>query len=398
MRAFVITGPGRGGVREVAPPEARDRRGGRRRRTGSACAARTSSSSPARWPTCTPASAAYPLRIGHEWCGAVTAVGDGVDAALARAARHGRHDARLRPLRPLPRRAGSTCAPTASRSASAAAGRARWPSSWRCPPRRCIDAARRGRRRGRGAGRARRERVARRAAARARARRAAARRSAPARSGCSSRCSRRPEGCRGPPRGAARAGRGVRPLARLLRTSGRPDGLPSSPRTPSSTPPTRRRCPRSPSTSSSPAGAWSASASRATPSLVDTPPRHPQGRDRRRHPQRSPGLAGAIDLYASGRIDPTPLVAGVVGLGRRRGRARGRPPGRLGGCPEGPRGPPALTRNGAPRHPDVATGSRRTRWITHRWRSHGRATDAQWPGTRDTGARDGEGEDGAGRG
>ncbi len=29
----------------------------------------------------------------------------------------------------------------------------------------------------------------------------------------------------------------------------------------------------------------------------------------------SPGLAGAIDLYASGRIDPTPLVAGVVGLG-----------------------------------------------------------------------------------
>ena len=28
----------------------------------------------------------------------------------------------------------------------------------------------------------------------------------------------------------------------------------------------------------------------------------------------SPGLDGAIDLYASGRVDPAPLVAGTVGL------------------------------------------------------------------------------------
>ena len=49
--------------------------------SGSVCAAPTSSSSPARWPTCTRATRSYPMRIGHEWAGRVAAVGDGVDPA-----------------------------------------------------------------------------------------------------------------------------------------------------------------------------------------------------------------------------------------------------------------------------------------------------------------------------
>ena len=40
--------------------------------SGSGSAAPTSSSSPARWPTCTRATRSYPMRLGHEWCGVVT--------------------------------------------------------------------------------------------------------------------------------------------------------------------------------------------------------------------------------------------------------------------------------------------------------------------------------------
>ncbi|MFC6081257.1 alcohol dehydrogenase catalytic domain-containing protein [Sphaerisporangium aureirubrum] len=78
MRAFVITGPARGGVQDVPPPEARPGEvvvdvervgvcgtdvelfGGEMsyQHTGQAL---------------------YPLRIGHEWCGVVGAVGEGVD-------------------------------------------------------------------------------------------------------------------------------------------------------------------------------------------------------------------------------------------------------------------------------------------------------------------------------
>lgn len=78
MRAFVVTGPGRGEVHDVAPP------------------APTSGQvviDIARVGVCgtdvefftgemaylDQGFAAYPLRLGHEWCGTVTDIGDGVD-------------------------------------------------------------------------------------------------------------------------------------------------------------------------------------------------------------------------------------------------------------------------------------------------------------------------------
>ena len=70
----------------------------------------------------------YPMRLGHEWCGTVVGVGDGVDAGWVGRRDDRGHDARLRPMRRVPTGA-ATCARTGSRSGSAAAGRARSPSS-----------------------------------------------------------------------------------------------------------------------------------------------------------------------------------------------------------------------------------------------------------------------------
>ena len=76
--------------------------------------------------------ATYPLRLGHEWMGTVAAVGDGVDPSLDRSAGHGRHDARLRHVPPLPRRAPARlCDPVRGRDPRAAF-RARSPSSSPC--------------------------------------------------------------------------------------------------------------------------------------------------------------------------------------------------------------------------------------------------------------------------
>ena len=78
MRAFVVTGPGRSQVRDVDPPAARpgqvvvdvERVGvcgtDMEFFAGSMAYLRTG-------------EAAYPIRIGHEWCGTVSAAGDGVD-------------------------------------------------------------------------------------------------------------------------------------------------------------------------------------------------------------------------------------------------------------------------------------------------------------------------------
>src|ERR687886_1128749 len=80
MRAFVLTGPGHGAVYEVPVPVAAagevvvtvDRAGvcgtDVELFTGELAYLQTGHSS-------------YPLRPGHEWCGRVTAVGDGVDPA-----------------------------------------------------------------------------------------------------------------------------------------------------------------------------------------------------------------------------------------------------------------------------------------------------------------------------
>jgi threonine dehydrogenase-like Zn-dependent dehydrogenase len=80
MRAFVITGPGRGEVRDVEPP---------RRRPGEViveveragvCGTDVElfSGELAYLHT---GEASYPIRIGHEWCGVVRAAGAGVDPA-----------------------------------------------------------------------------------------------------------------------------------------------------------------------------------------------------------------------------------------------------------------------------------------------------------------------------
>lgn len=78
MRAFVITGPGRGEVRDVEPPRpgpgevvvAVDRAGVCGTDVELFCGDLAYLHS---------GDATYPLRIGHEWCGAVESVGDGVD-------------------------------------------------------------------------------------------------------------------------------------------------------------------------------------------------------------------------------------------------------------------------------------------------------------------------------
>ncbi len=80
MRAFVITGPGRGEVQDVAPPEARpgevvvdvERAGvcGTDAEIFSGAMAYLDSG-----------EAEFPIRIGHEWCGRVGAIGSDVDPA-----------------------------------------------------------------------------------------------------------------------------------------------------------------------------------------------------------------------------------------------------------------------------------------------------------------------------
>jgi threonine dehydrogenase-like Zn-dependent dehydrogenase len=80
VRAFVIEGPGRAGVREVPDPVARpgqvlvevDRVG----LCGTDVELFTGEMAYLRQ-----GHAAYPLRPGHEWCGTVSAVGDGVDGS-----------------------------------------------------------------------------------------------------------------------------------------------------------------------------------------------------------------------------------------------------------------------------------------------------------------------------
>ncbi|SEP68513.1 zinc-dependent alcohol dehydrogenase [Microlunatus flavus] len=78
MRAFVVTAPGHAEVRDVAPPEATaglvvvdvERAG--------VCGTDAELFS-GQMAYLDSGEARYPLRLGHEWCGRVSAVGDGVD-------------------------------------------------------------------------------------------------------------------------------------------------------------------------------------------------------------------------------------------------------------------------------------------------------------------------------
>lgn len=80
MRAFVITGPGRAEVREVDPPRASAGEVVIDVERAGVCGTDVEFFS-GEMAYLHSGEAAYPLRIGHEWCGRVTALGDGVDQA-----------------------------------------------------------------------------------------------------------------------------------------------------------------------------------------------------------------------------------------------------------------------------------------------------------------------------
>ena len=140
MRAFVVTGPRECGVQEVDPPGRRARGRSSSTWNASASAAPTSSSSPARWRTCTTGHAEYPMRLGHEWCGTVRRSATGVDRVLDRA-RAVTGDTMLgcghcrRCRRRSPARVRRTGAEIGIRGGFRPA---RWPSSSPCRSRRCT--------------------------------------------------------------------------------------------------------------------------------------------------------------------------------------------------------------------------------------------------------------------
>jgi len=78
MRAFVVTGPGRAEVRHVEPPRAAPGQVVVDVERAGICGTDAEFYS-GEMAYLHQGHAAYPLRLGHEWCGAVGAVGEGVD-------------------------------------------------------------------------------------------------------------------------------------------------------------------------------------------------------------------------------------------------------------------------------------------------------------------------------
>jgi threonine dehydrogenase-like Zn-dependent dehydrogenase len=111
MRALVLHGPGRASVEDVPAPAAGPGQVVVEVHRVGVCGTDTEFYNGGMAYLAT-GQARYPLRPGHEWCGVVAELGDGVDTGW------------------LGRRVtgGSTSASTASRSACSAAGTARWPS------------------------------------------------------------------------------------------------------------------------------------------------------------------------------------------------------------------------------------------------------------------------------
>ncbi len=79
MRAFVVTGPGESAVVDVDPPRTRAGPGRRRRRPRRRLRHRRGVAYSGEMAYLHNGLAHYPVRIGHEWCGTVSAVGPGVD-------------------------------------------------------------------------------------------------------------------------------------------------------------------------------------------------------------------------------------------------------------------------------------------------------------------------------
>jgi threonine dehydrogenase-like Zn-dependent dehydrogenase len=80
MRAFVITGPGQGGVQDVEEPVAKDAEVIVEVERAGVCGTDLEFWS-GEMSYLHTGQAGYPIRIGHEWCGTVTALGPGADPA-----------------------------------------------------------------------------------------------------------------------------------------------------------------------------------------------------------------------------------------------------------------------------------------------------------------------------
>ncbi len=78
MRAFVVTGPGLAGVQDVAPPEAAPGQVVVDVERAGICGTDVEFFT-GEMAYLHQGHASYPLRLGHEWCGTVGAVGAGVD-------------------------------------------------------------------------------------------------------------------------------------------------------------------------------------------------------------------------------------------------------------------------------------------------------------------------------
>ncbi len=158
VRAFVVTGPMQSSVQDVPPPDA---------------APGQLVVDVARVGVCGTdvefftgemaylhqGHARYPMRLGHEWCGTVSAVGRRGRSVLGRPAGHRRHHARLREMPPLPGRpAPRLRGPLRDRHPRRLSGRAGRAAGR--PGDGGLRAARHHRRHRRGAGRAGRQRAA----------------------------------------------------------------------------------------------------------------------------------------------------------------------------------------------------------------------------------------------
>ena len=256
--------------------------------------------------------AAYPMRLGHEWCGTVSAVGAGVDdiwlgrrvtgdtmlgCGHCQRCRAGRHNVCANRLEIGIR--GGWPGALAEQLAVPAVALLACPTRWtdaggRWSSRaatRCAPSAAPNLRPGRPAARPgrRHDRSARRRAGRAAGARGAS--DGPARPVARFARARLRRASGPARRSRAALGRRGRRLQR-----GRPAGAGTRPRRARQA----RRLHRA--------------------RRKSEPDRHPddgaQGRHRGRHPQRVQGLAGAIERYASGAVDPRPLVAATVGLDR----------------------------------------------------------------------------------
>lgn len=116
MRALVITGPNRAEVQDVAPPEPSAGQVVVDVQRAGICGTDVEFFT-GEMAYLHSGHAEYPIRIGHEWMGTVSAVGEGVDASWVGTG-HGRHDAGMRRLPSLSPRSSPRSASSPPRPGS----------------------------------------------------------------------------------------------------------------------------------------------------------------------------------------------------------------------------------------------------------------------------------------